>query len=120
MEAEQIKNIEKRLSDLEHINRKKVINQKILLLLFGIIIILMILFASFNENIGSFAKERSIITEGNKTTTIVNLVKIENNKDKIRYLRDSTYIYYGFFLLLFLILILISFDNGRYKAIEDE
>jgi len=113
--------IKKRLDNLEKLNKNKSTHHNILVFLFFAISITMIVTSFFDNNIGSCVMETKIIKEGNRTTTISHPITIDNSKHTNKnYLRDTSPIYYGFFILLFLILILIFLENKKCKTIEYE
>jgi len=113
--------IKKRLDNLEKLNKNKSTHQNILVFLFFAISITMIVTSRYDSKIGSYVMETKIIKEGNTTTTISHPVTIDNSKHTNKnYLRDTSPIYYGFFILLFLISILIFLENKKCKTIEYE
>ena len=121
MNNEKIRNIENRLDKLEKFNKSRKNSQLIIIGLIILIFTAIFSITSINDKIGPFVEEKTLIKDNNKTTTYTHLVKIkDSNKTNKVYLRDSTPIYYGFFIILALILILIIFNNREYKEVENE
>lgn len=97
---------------------------KLLILFVAIFLIMLccIISSLLDNKVGSYVKENNITEERGIINTTSSLIPIEYNKEgkPVKFLRDTTPIYYGFFILLFLILLIIAFDNRRYEDIEDD
>ena len=116
----ELENIEKRLIKLENFYKKNYISQIVLILVFTLFILALFANSSLNDKIGHFVKE-TIVTHDKNYSIITSSKLVEiGDKDKQIYLRDSTYIYYGFLLLIALIIIIIPFNHIEYRDIEDD
>jgi len=117
----ELENIEKRLIKLENFYKKNYISQIVLILVFTLFILTLFANSSLNDKIGHFVKEKTLIEDKNGSIiTSSKPVLLRDENGTKHYLRDSTSIYYSFFILLALILIVLSFANRRYSDIEHE